>query len=60
MSEPKEREWWRIKELAEFWRVNEKTIRRDIRKGALAARRLPSGTVRISHDAAMSYGRPIE
>lgn len=47
-----------IAELARVWRVREETIRRDIRKGALRAHRLPGGDWRILASDARAYGRP--
>jgi len=47
-------------ELADFWRIHVQTIRRDIKKGALKAFRLPGGDIRIRRSDAIRYGRPIE
>jgi excisionase family DNA binding protein len=49
-----------ISRLAAYWGVHPDTIRRDIRKGALPAFRLPGGTIRIRMSDARRYGRPIE
>lgn len=47
-----------VAELAEYFRVSEKTIRRDIERGRLVVLRLPGGTIRIPTKNARSYGRP--
>jgi len=47
-------------ELADFWGIHVQTIRRDIKKGALKAFRLPGGDIRIRRSDARRYGRPIE
>jgi len=44
--------------LADYWGVHVQTIYRDIRKGALAAFRLPGGSIRIRAVDAQRYGRP--
>lgn len=49
-----------VSRLAAFWGVSERTIRRDIAKGALPAYRLPGGQIRIRTADARRYGRPIE
>lgn len=47
-----------VAELAEYFRVSEKTIRRDIDRGNLEVMRLPGGTIRIPTKSARAYGRP--
>lgn len=48
-----------VGELAQYWGVSERTIRRDIAKGALRVMRVgSSGIIRISIAAARQYGRP--
>lgn len=48
-----------VSELAEYWHVSERTIYRDIAKGALAFERVgSSGIIRITIGAARRYGRP--
>lgn len=47
-------------ELAADWGVDVRTVRRDIRKGALPAYRLPNGRFRIRRRDADQYGRPLE
>lgn len=50
-----------VSELADYWRVSERTIYRDIDKGALDVRRVGSGgQIRIPIEAARTYGRPNE
>jgi excisionase family DNA binding protein len=46
--------------LARYWGVHPNTIRRDIKKGALRASRLPGGQFRIRWIDARRYGRPVE
>lgn len=46
-------------ELAAALGVHVQTIYRDIRKGALVARRLPGGDIRIRLSDARRYGKPI-
>lgn len=48
-----------VMELAQYWGVSEKTIRRDIDKGALRVMRVGSaGLIRIPIAEARAYGRP--
>ncbi len=48
-----------VTELAAYWCVHEKTIRRDIDKGALRVVRVgSSGLIRIPIAEARRYGRP--
>ena len=50
-----------VSELADYWRVSERTIYRDIDKGALTAVRVGSnGNIRIPIEAARQYGRPAD
>lgn len=46
--------------LADMWDVHPNTIYRDIRKGALPARKMPGGQYRVLLADAQRYGRPIE
>lgn len=46
--------------LAHFWDVHPNTIYRDIRKRALAAKKLPGGQFRVRWIDAKRYGRPFE
>jgi hypothetical protein len=46
--------------LAHVWGVHPQTVYRDIRKGALAATRLPGGQYRVALDVARRYGKPVE
>jgi excisionase family DNA binding protein len=45
--------------LARYWGVHINTVYRDISKGALPARRLPGGALRIKWRDAQQYGKPI-
>lgn len=47
-----------VAEAARIWRVEAATVRRDIRKGALRAYRLPGGDLRILRSDLLAYGRP--
>lgn len=47
-------------QLAAYWGVCVETIYRDIKKGALAAYKLPGGQIRILVEDARRYGRPLE
>lgn len=47
-----------VRALANYWGVDPSTIYRAIRKGALRACRLGSGTVRIRTSDAVTFGRP--
>jgi excisionase family DNA binding protein len=50
-----------VSELAEYWRVSERTIYRDIEKGALIAVRVGGGgKLRIPIQAARAYGKRFE
>ena len=50
-----------VSELAAYWTVSERTIYRDIQKGALKVVRVGSaGTIRVPIEAARLYGRPVE
>jgi excisionase family DNA binding protein len=49
-----------VEEAARLWRVCEETVRRDIRKGALRAYRIPGGSLRILRSDLLAYGRPQE
>lgn len=49
-----------VEEAARLWRVSEDTVRRDIRKRALRAYRMPGGAVRILRADLLAYGRPQE
>ncbi len=49
-----------VEEAARIWRVGAETVRRDIRKGALRAYRLPGGVLRILRSDLLAYGRPLE
>jgi len=49
-----------VEDAARLWRVGAETVRRDIRKGALRAYRLPGGDLRILRSDALAYGRPLE
>lgn len=50
-----------VAELASYWGVSERTIYRDIDKGALPVMRVGSGgTIRITIEAARQYGRPAD
>lgn len=54
-----------IRWMAAYWGVSERTVERDIRKGALRVYRLPSQdggrrAVRILKSDALAYGRPSE
>lgn len=50
-----------VSELADYWRVSERTIYRDIDKGALSIMRVgSSGMIRIPIEAARQYGRPAD
>jgi excisionase family DNA binding protein len=49
-----------VEEAARIWRVCVETVRRDIRKGALRAYRLPGGSLRILRSDLLAYGRPQE
>jgi excisionase family DNA binding protein len=49
-----------VEEAARIWRVTAETVRRDIRKRALKAYKLPSGELRILHSDLVAYGRPLE
>jgi excisionase family DNA binding protein len=49
-----------VEEAARIWRVCVETVRRDIRKGALRAYRLPGGSLRILRADIVAYGRPQE
>lgn len=53
-------EYVRPSSLAAEWNVHVRTVYRDIRKGALPAFRLPSGSIRIRREDARRYGRPVE
>lgn len=44
--------------MAKYWGVTIDTVRRDIKKGALPARRLPGGQLMIRKEDAINYGRP--
>lgn len=43
------RDTWTVREYAQLERVNERTVRRWIAKGAVVIRRTPGGGVRIMH-----------
>ena len=47
-----------VEELAAYWRVSERTIYRDIEKGAITVLRLPAGKIRIPITVAREYGKP--
>ena len=48
-----------VEELAEYWRVSDDTIRRDIAKGALIVLRVgPMRQIRIPIAEARRYGQP--
>ena len=47
-----------VEQAARLWQVCEETVRRDIRKGALRAFRLPGGAIRILRSDILAYGRP--
>ncbi len=48
-----------VEELAAYWKVSDRTIRRDIAKGALMVMRVgSSGQIRIPISEARRYGRP--
>src|SRR3990167_536114 len=47
-----------VEELAAYWRVSERTIYRDIEKGAITVLRLPGGQFRIPITVAREYGKP--
>ena len=48
-----------VEELAAYWRVSERTIYRDIEKGAIkTVLRLPGGHIRIPITVAREYGKP--
>lgn len=47
-----------VRALANYWGVSVRTVRRDIRKGALRVYRLPSGGLRIKREDALAYGSP--
>lgn len=50
-----------VAELAEYWGVSERSIYRDIDKGALQSVRVGSGgIIRIPIEAARQYGRPTD
>ena len=50
-----------VAELAQYWAVSQRTIYRDIEKGALKIMRVGStGIVRIPIEEARRYGRPEE
>lgn len=49
-----------VSELAAYWRVSERTVYRDIDKGALPVCRLPGGLIRIPIAVAQQYGKPNE
>ena len=46
-SRPSSRVEWTVKEYAHLERVDERTVRRWIAKGALSVRRTPGGGIRI-------------
>lgn len=56
--EAEERPYLSPAQLAQHWGVHVETVRRDIRKGALPAYRLPGGEIRISVSDARRYGKP--
>lgn len=47
-----------VEEFAGYWKVSERTVYRDIEKGALQVLRLPHGSIRIPIEIALSYGKP--
>ena len=49
-----------VAELAAYWQVHRATVYRDVAKGALRPHYLPSGTMRVSIEAARAYGKPQE
>jgi len=47
-----------VNEFADYWKVSERTVYRDIDKGALPVLRLPHGHIRIPIEIALNYGKP--
>lgn len=48
-----------VQMLARYWKVSERNIYRDIKKGALIAYQLPGGTIRVRREDAIAYGQLV-
>jgi excisionase family DNA binding protein len=48
-----------MKQAAQFWGVNEKTIRRRIADGTLLAYRVGPRAIRVDRDSLLKLARPV-